>query len=127
MGYYVQIVESNYTIPVENLDQAYKAMCELNSHDDLKRGGSWDGGKTTAVWFAWMEENYPETCSTAKQIFEQIGFEVDVLEDGSLVLANYDNKTGQEDLFLEAVRPFATAGGGILWEGEDRDRWTTAV
>lgn len=128
MGYYVQIVQSNYTIPGIYADAAYKAMCALNTtHDDQKMGGSFSGGKQTAKWFSWMDENYPETCADAQAIFEALGFEVEKLDDGSLVLESYDSKTGQEDLFLEAIQPFALPGTGILWRGEDgMEYWTLA-
>jgi hypothetical protein len=47
--------------------------------------------------------------------------------DGSLSLVHYDSKVGQEDLFLEAIAPFATPGSYIEWKGEDGFRWRDEV
>jgi hypothetical protein len=66
MGYYVRIVNSTARIPAANLDRAYQRMCALNhTHDHVKRGGSWGGGKQTAKWFSWMDADYPATCADA--------------------------------------------------------------
>ena len=39
MGYYVQIVYSDFIIKKEDFDRGYKIVCDLNSRDDLKGGG----------------------------------------------------------------------------------------
>lgn len=124
MGYYVQISESTAKIPKENLTEAYNAMCALNTtHDHAKRGGSWSGGKQSERWFSWMDSNYPETCADAKAILEQLGFETYYNDNGDLVIDYYDNKTGQEDLFMESISKLAT--GYISWKGEDGSKWKT--
>ncbi len=124
MGYNVYIQAADFTIPAENLDAAYKAMCDLNARDDLKTGGSWSGGQQTARWFAWMDENYPETCKDAVAIFDALGFDNTYLtEDGSLELGEYDSKMGSEEHFLQAVAPFVKAGSYIEWRGEDGEAW----
>lgn len=124
MGYYVSIVESTAKIPANNLEKAYKAMCALNTtHDHVKRGGSWSGGKQTKRYFSWMDENYPETCSDANEILNQLGFETEYDDNGDLLIVDYDNKAGQEDLFLKAIDHLAV--GEITWKGEEGETWTT--
>ena len=125
MGYYVTIDSSTFVLEAKHYDEAYKAMCALNLFDDIKRGGSFSKDKETGVetrnaWFSWMSPNYPETLTTANQIFEELGFEINVSDHGTEI-CGYDNKTGQEDLFLEACCPWAS--GEIYWTGEDSDRW----
>lgn len=134
MGYYVTITSSTFTIPRENLAEAYRRLVDLNQRDELKQGGR-SGGKDTnrndprpegmdhhpARWFAWMDANYPEKLKTPEGIFEAIGFEIDTNEAGDLLLVAYDNKTGQEDLFLATACDLAR--GEITWEGEDRLVW----
>ena len=125
MGYYVSIESSTFMLEPKHYDDAYKAMCALNLFDEIKRGGSYHKDKDTGVetrnaWFSWMDPNYPETLTTANQIFEELGFEINVSETGTEIWG-YDNKTGQEDLFLEACCPWAS--GNIYWTGEDGDKW----
>ena len=125
MGYYVSIDSSTFMILKKDYEDVYVAMCALNQFDDIKRGGSYHKDKDTGVeirnaWFSWMDPNYPETLTTANQIFEELGFEINVSETGTEIWG-YDNKTGQEDLFLEACCPWAS--GYIVWNGEDADRW----
>lgn len=123
MGYYVRIVKSTAMVLAENLDRVYQIMCELNNHNELKYGGSWSGGKQTEWWFSWMDANYPETCKDAFDIFKMLGFECDYDEQGNLHLIDYDQKTGQEDLFLKAITNYMT--GMIRWVGEEGDVWDT--
>lgn len=124
MGYYVEIEQSDAKIPKENLTVAYEKMCALNmTHDNEKRGGSWSDGKQKSKWFSWMDANYPETCKDAQAIFEQMGFETEYDERGDLLIKAYDNKMGQEDLFLKAIENEAL--GSIFWKGEDGSKWST--
>lgn len=124
MGYYVRIVRSDAVIPKANLTRAYEKMCALNvTHDAQKRGGSYSGGKKTESWFSWMDANYPETCKDAKAVLEQLGFDCEYNAQGDLLIQGYDNKMGQEDLFLKAIENEAT--GQIRWVGEEDDVYYT--
>ena len=130
MGYYVSIEESTFTIPVENLDAAYKAMCELNYTvpNSQKRGGSYPGkdkepeyGPHKCCWFSWIDWNYNETCTSADDILQQLGFYTYISENGNLHIDGYDSKTGQEDLFLKAISTLSK--GYIIWKGEEGEVW----
>lgn len=126
MGYYVTITDSNVYIPADSLDEAYERMCALNTtHDHLKSGGSYSGGKQHARWFSWMSENYPAECSNVGEILDMLGFETSHMSDGSLSIDYYDNKTGQESLFFEAIADLIPEGSIIDWRGEDGEivRW----
>ena len=125
MGYYVNIESSTFMILKKDYEDAYVAMCALNQFDNIKRGGSYHKDSETGEavenkWFSWMLPNYPDTCLTAEDIFQELGFEINTSETG-LEIWGYDNKTGQEDLFLEACCPWAS--GNIEWRGEDGDMW----
>lgn len=130
MGYYVHIEKSTFVIPSENLDEAYRRMCQLNFAvpNSEKRGGSWPGkdqaphtGPDKHCWFSWMPSNYHETCSSAEAILNELGFETETDGDGNLLIRFYDSKSGQEDLFLESICDLAK--GYIIWQGEDGDVW----
>lgn len=128
MGYYITLEESDAMIRGADLDKAYKAMCELNDHDELKTGGAYSNGQQTARWFAWMPENYPEVYSTAQEVLEALGFDLDVDQDtGNVYIARYDNKTGAQDIFLGAIAPYIVNermdGAKMIWRGEDGSYW----
>ena len=130
MGYNVSIEESTFQIPVENLDAAYKAMCELNYTvpNSQKRGGSHPGkdkapeyGPHKCCWFSWIDWNYHDICTSADEILEQLGFCTYISENGNLHIDGYDSKTGQEDLFLKAISTLSK--GYIIWKGEEGEVW----
>jgi hypothetical protein len=130
MGYNVSIEESTFQIPVENLDAAYKAMCELNYTvpNSQKRGGSRPGkdkapeyGPHKCCWFSWMDWNYDEQCKNAEEVLHEVGFCTYISENGNLHIDGYDSKTGQEDLFLKAISTLSK--GYIIWKGEDDEVW----
>lgn len=137
MGYYVKIVASDFTIKKEDFDRGYEIACKLNSRDNLKTGGAY-GGKPTPKpaqskscasnpdkWFSWMPWNYDEVCGSLTEVLEMLGFEMDYNGDGDITGLSYADKTGAEDVFLDALRPVIKKGSYIIWEGEDDDEWVT--
>lgn len=124
MGYYVELVASNVLIPKYNVDKAYQAVQALQSRNDLKRGGSWGaGGVQIERWFSWMPADL-STLKTLADVLDALGFSVNESSKGDLYIDNYDSKTGQEDLFFEALAPYITTAADdwepvMLWRGED--------
>lgn len=137
MGYYVKIIESDFTIKKEDFYRGYEIVCNLNSRDDLKTGGRYGGDPTPKPadskscscnpdkWFAWMPWNYDEICNSLPEILEMLGFEVDYNDGGDITGLAYADKMGNEDVFLDALRPIIKGASCIVWEGEDDDRWAT--
>lgn len=138
MGYYTRITETNMFISKDDFVYCYEAMCKLNDRDDLKKGGSWGGGNGIsadnprpegmtyhpAKWFSWLDANYPEKCKTMQDILFELGFEdIKLDEDGNLIDLWYDNKTGDEALFLQIISPYVKAGSYVNWIGEDGTRY----
>lgn len=134
MGYYyVTTTGGEIRIPADKTAAAYAAVCKLNDRDDLKTGGAYGGEGVTADdprpegmdhhparWFAWADPNYPAKCPTLRDVFCHIGFAAYVsLDDGATIIGDYDNKSGDEQLFLAAVAPFADEGSWLEWQGED--------
>lgn len=127
MGYYVNIIDSNIFIDKKHFKTIYDKMCELNNHDELKRGGSYGGNNdkqegdkySRNKWFSWMDWNYPETCSNLQEILMQIGFEVRYDDYGNIVSMGYENKTGNEEYFLACFAGFVPDGNYIEFLGEE--------
>lgn len=95
---------SNVTIPVEHLDAAYEAVCALDARDDLKAGGT-----DEAPAFVGLPANFPEVYSDARQIFEGLGYGVEVTSKGDLHLASFEGDQDQDFLFLNAVAPYVVS------------------
>lgn len=121
MGYYINFRSSNAVIKKDNLDEAYRLMCELNKRDDLKSGGSWSNGGCRQKWFSWMDADYPDKLNTAKEIIDELGFETFLDDEGDLYIENYDSKTGDELHFFRAIGHLVE--GRIEWIGEDSEMW----
>lgn len=127
MGYYIDTIEAvNLVIKADDFDAAYRALCDLNNRNDLKKGGVWPQeeaeGPNPNVWFSWMQWNYPEVCETLRDILTHIGYETS-MEDGNLRIDSYHDKHGCEDVFLCALTPWLPRGSSILFQGEDNHQW----
>lgn len=123
MGYYVQLIDSNFGVPEST--EVLAAIHRMDSEwHDLKRGGAYGPGGKEHSWFSWM----PGLTSlhTVQDVFEALGFEVSV-RDGKVWLGGYDNKTGQEELFLAAVAPFVDEDSFTSWRGEDGELYGYTV
>jgi hypothetical protein len=126
MGYYVKIKESTFRIPAANLDAALVSLKALNHQPGIeKRGAHYNSsGQKTATWFSWMPEDYDKHVRTAEEVFVLLGFKC--AQDpatGDLLITGYDDKTGQEELFLDAVRNLVTPDSYIVWIGEQDEMW----
>jgi hypothetical protein len=128
MGYNVSTTETNWTIPADKVEDAYKAVCALNHDPNARKGGgSWGGGQRIEVWFSWMSANYDTECKDLCEVMEMVGFDCGLEEDGTFYLGWYDSKTGDEDQFLAALAPFSTEGSYLVWQGEDGALWRNEV
>lgn len=136
MGYEIYTTDQNFFLSKDYFEPAYKAMCKLNDLDNFKRGGSSGGNGVSskdprpdgmnyhpAKWFSWMDANYPETCKTAVEILEMLGFQCGYDSDGNINGLYYNSKMGQEDLFLQVIAPYVGDGCYINWTGEDDEYW----
>lgn len=129
MGYYVDMEESNLIVPAEHYAAAYEALCRLNWLNHLKHGGGWPrediDGPHPNVWYSWLDWNYHETCDNLEAVLRHVGFDT-WDHNGMLWLTGYSDKSGDEDVFLEALSPFYSHDDGTPfaeWHGEDGDRW----
>jgi hypothetical protein len=126
MGYYVQLISADFVIP--ETPEVLTAIKDMDVRfDALKRGGSIGGERNGERWFSWMPQL--STFDTVQDVFVALGFEVDggSEDNNSFHLTGYDNKTGQEDLFLAVVAPFVKDGSYTSWRGEDGELYRFTV
>jgi len=123
MGYYVILQESTARIPADKLDEALTRLKALNHKPGVeKRGGSYGPNGKTESWFSWMDPNYDQTVTSAADVFRMVGFDVTESPEG-LTLDYYDNKTGQEQLFIDEVADLFTQESYMTWRGEEGEFW----
>lgn len=125
MGYYVNIVENNFVLPAENKEAAYEAVCRINApeYNYLKNGGSWGPGDEREYWYSWMPADYPAETEKLEDVLELLGFAHEVNANGDIVGLEYDNKTGNEEIFFFAMAPYVKDGSTVTWVGEDHQSW----
>jgi len=69
-----------------------------------------------------MPDDYDTTCHTAQEILTLLGFEHQTLPTGDVKVVGFDNKTGAEENFFQAIGdllPPAT----MSWTSECHDQW----
>jgi len=119
MGYYVTLTDSQFVVP--ETPEVLAAIHEMETkYNDLKRGGG--GGKS---WFSWMPDL--RTLTSVKDVFQTLGFHCCINEEGGVSLYGYDDKTGQESIFLAVVAPFVEEGSFTQWLGEEGEVWKYVV
>lgn len=121
MGYYVQCNSFKFRIKAGQDKAIMDALRELNTHDELKRGGSFGGGKEIK-WFSWLND-FDWSQDDVKVFLEAVGFMVGVDADGDITRLDYDSKTGQEELLFTVIAPFIESGSEVEWSGEDGEQW----
>ena len=123
MGFYVKLTKSTAVIPSQHKAEVLKLWKLLNHpmFNDKKRGGSYVDGQKAQHWYSWMDPDYDKTCNTVESILDMLGFDHDLTEDGGISISDYDNKTGQEQVFFNAVAHLVT--GEMFWIGEDEETY----
>lgn len=132
MSYYDSL-DMKLFIPRENFDAAFKAVCELNDHNELKGGRASpedpdapEVGPRRDKWFSWMAWDYSLTCQDLADAMIEARFDVTETEKGLRINWFEGDRMGEEALFLEALAPYYDYTNGVPfseWEGEDGARW----
>lgn len=124
MGYYVTLVESNFTVPAHRVDAARDALKSLNAgNNDLKVGSS------EAPHFPWMDADFDQNAEHLGDVLWMLSFEPENLPDGSVDVRLFDSKWSEHiPFFLAALAPFVPDGSYLIFSGEDYgDIWRYVV
>jgi len=100
MGYYVRIEEaaSNFKIKRENFERGYEIMCDLN-------------------------KLFNSSCGSLVEVLELLDFGVEYDDAGNISGLSYDDKSGCEETFLNALKPVIEEGSYLVWVGEEGEVW----
>jgi hypothetical protein len=131
MGYYVT-AQGTIEMPRSLEAEALHALRMLNYQHELKRGrrSPATGNPFDDSWYAWIPERYHEDpdINSVQDILEMVGYEVTLARKAGLNVYTllYDNKTGQEEVFLNCLAGYAQVSIDMLGEDGQRWRWVNA-
>lgn len=127
MGYYVNLEYSSVILKNENLKEILTRWKNLNSpeHDDIKYGGTYQGGKKIKSHYSWLPEDYDKEVNSVQDMLDLLGFSFEEVEQGIKIIG-YNRKMGQEDVFFNAIADMIDSNQVMRWSGEDGDifAWT---
>lgn len=129
MGYYIT-AHGTITMPRSLEAQALQALKMLNYDHDAKRGGEFGAGASKdpfdSKWYSWMPTRWHETVTNVEEVLDMVGFQTVKQRQAGLNVytVTYDNKTGQEDVFLNCLAGYAQVEIEVV--GEDGERWKWA-
>jgi hypothetical protein len=128
MGYYIN-AQGTIEMPRSLEDEALYALMMLNHDHGMKRGSGGRGGDPFEnLWYSWMPARYHETVGSVQEVLELLGFSVTKTRKAGLNVYTlvYDNKTGQEEVFLNCLARFAQVTVDAVGEDGQRWRWANA-
>lgn len=132
----LKTMDVDFTIPAENTQEAFQALCNLNTKDDLKSGHIFSRKKLIkpenstslagdpSVRFINMPWNYDEVCETVEEILELLNFSVEKDLEGDVHILSFASAHGgDEEVFLKALAPYVKPGSFIEWQAEGGEMW----
>ena len=131
MGYYIN-AHGTITMPRSLEAEALNALKMLNYNHEAKRGGLLGAGEKGATfdtrWYSWMPTHWHETVASVEEVLEMLGFGTVKQRQAGLNVytVTYDNKTGQEDVFLNCLADYAQVDIEASGEGGERWKWANA-
>jgi len=127
MGYFIN-AHGTITMPRSTDIEALHALKMLNYNHEAKRGGLLGNPEATfdTRWYSWMPTHWHETVASVEEVLEMVGFQTVKQRQAGLDVytLTYDNKTGQEDVFLNCLAGYAQVDIEVV--GEDGERWKWA-
>ena len=127
MGYFIN-AHGTITMPRSLEAEALNGLKMLNYNHEAKRGGLLCNDKATfdTRWYSWMPTHWHETVTNVEEVLEMLGFQTEKQRQAGLNVytVTYDNKTGQEDVFLNCLAGYAQVEIEVV--GEDGERWKWA-
>lgn len=124
MGYYARGT-GLITLEKKNLDKLFLTVRMMLNETDIMRGGVCSNGTLSNRSYAWVDsDNLRNSCSdkNLKKVFECWGFFIDPTNNKDEYIIDFDNKLGDEEIFLKRIAPFIRRGE-IFWVGEDGCKW----
>lgn len=129
MGYYIELINSNFFIAAENKEAALNAMFDmwLPTQDANMSGGSW-GPSGDTKWYSWMNNSADafrnRTVVDLETALTDWGYYPESDENGNIINLDFESsKIGDEDKMFAAIAPFVRQGSYLDYRGEEGAVW----
>jgi len=125
MGYYHEIIEDNFTIPVAGFAPICKHMIDCGftkPTEQVASGRTFSGKQTQEVFYSWTSTDKLVACALENDligIFKEFGFDVQMDGEGGICGLSYGNKSGDEDQLFRVIAPFMEDYQFVSFRGED--------
>lgn len=132
MGYYIELIDSQFFIAAEDKAAALEALCKMwdPGRESGMSGGSYGQG-VDIKWYSWMNNSADDwrnrTIASLEDGLAEWGYPVETDEDGNIIDIYFDGgKIGDEDQMFAALAPFVRAGSFLDYRGEEGALWRWA-
>ena len=127
MGYCMESKNCNICIPNSKVKHALMAINELHKPEVRNKqasGGRYSGGETLEKWYSWVTNPGPDGFNTIEEAIKEWRYSCHTTEDGDVYIDWFDGqKSGDDNIFFEALAPYIEDGGEIEFVGEDGYHW----
>lgn len=126
MGYTVQLIKGDVFIAASDQMPAFEALRHLDAtRDDLKTGWSRESDDLNSPGhqhWAFVESDDIASAATLADILRALRFRPQIDPDGAIFgveLIDSPRSRGDERWIWATLAPFVSAGGELVWFGED--------
>ena len=122
MGYYINMLDSNFVIKKENFEKALESLKSVFVPENMTCYDYINGKEYPH--FSWVSTKLVLESKTLEEALEEIRYESKYDSDGNICRIEFTGeKYGDEDIFFAALAPYVEPGSFVSFEGEDGERW----
>ena len=120
MGYYMNQVDSNFTIKKENIQKAWDSLIELFK---IEKKSILD---SSGYHYAWIDTESVLDARTFEDAMDEARWSVEICPiSGDIydISFNGEKYGGDEIIIFGSIAPYVENGSYIMMQGEDGERW----
>lgn len=122
MGYYMEMMDSNFGIKKENFENALKSLKSVFVPENMNCC-DYIGGKEYPH-FSWVDTKTVLESKTIGEALAEIRYAPKYNDNGDICNVEFTGqKYGSERVFFNALAPYVESGSYIDFEGEDGFEW----
>lgn len=120
MGYYMEQVESNFTIKKENIQKAWDSLIKLFK---IEKKSILD---SSGYHYSWIDTKSVLDAETFKDAMDEARWSIEINPlNGDVDEINFNGEKfgGDETIILGSIAPYVENDSYIIMQGEDGERW----
>lgn len=127
MGYEIDVLVDNITIPSDKVQDCLAAINDLHEEHVVANqggGGMWSGGKKQMSCYSWVRNPASTGFDTLAEALRSWRWHTTEEVDGSVTIDRFTGeKLGDDEILFEAIAPYVRGNGSIEMRGEDGAVW----